>query len=54
MLNTTAPKIVAEASTDKLWGTGIPLRDSSALDSKKWENQGWLLEILLSVRDEVS
>ena len=27
MLKTTTPKIIVEASSDRLWGTGVPLRD---------------------------
>ena len=33
MLKTTTPKILAEATTDRLWGTGIQLRDTCALIS---------------------
>ena len=40
MLKNTAPKILMEASKDKLWGTGIPIRDKDALNQSKWENQG--------------
>ena len=40
MLEMTAPKVIAEASNKKLWGTGIRLRDKEALDANKWENPG--------------
>ena len=46
MLKMTTLKIIAEASNDKLWGTGIRLRDKDALDAKTWENPGWLSDIL--------
>ena len=31
MLTATKPKLLVEASTDKLWGTGIGLRDVNVL-----------------------
>ena len=52
MLKTTSPKILAEATTDRLWGTGIKLRDTSALDTDKWAGPGWLLKMLLTIREE--
>ena len=52
MLRTTSPKILAEASTDKLWGTGIKLNDPHALDTEKWVGPGWLSKMLLSIREE--
>ena len=36
MLKTTEPKVLVEASSDKVWGTGISLRDSQALNTNKW------------------
>ena len=54
MLKTTSPKILAEASSDKLWGTETQLHDNKALDSSKWENPGWLSEMLLKIRDEMT
>ena len=44
--------MIAEASRDKLWGTGIPLNDKDALTREKWENPGWLSRILISIRDD--
>ena len=41
MLKSTKPKLVAEATTDRTWGTGIHLRDSNALDRKRWTSNGW-------------
>ena len=35
MLKTTTPKILAEATQDRLWETGIKLRDTCALDTEK-------------------
>ena len=50
MLKTTPPKILVEATTDRLWGTGIKLRDTSALDTDKWAGPGWLLKMLLMIK----
>ena len=44
--------MIAEASRDKLWGTGIPLNDKDALTREKWENPGWLSRILINIRDD--
>ena len=54
MLKTTSPKILAEAITDRLWGTGIRLQDSCALDTGKWSGTGWLSRMLITIRDEQS
>ena len=45
--------MIAEASRDKLWGTGISLNDKDALSREKWENPGWLSRILTSIRDDL-
>ena len=47
----TKPKILAEATNDKLWGTRIPLRDFDALKEDKWFGRGWLSEMLHTIRD---
>ena len=52
MLETTTPKILAEATQDKLWGTGIKLRDTYALDTEKWPGPGWLSRMLHTIRSE--
>ena len=52
MLLTTTPKLVAEAMTDGTWGTGIHLRDSNALDRKRWMSNDWLSDMLMSIRSE--
>ena len=54
MLKTTSPKILAEAMTDCLWGTGLWLRDTHALDTEKWAGPGWLSRMLITIRDEQS
>ena len=52
MLKTTEPKMLVEASTNRLWGTGISIRDTHVLDNKKWHGRGWLSDMLHIVRDE--
>ena len=52
LLKSTTPKTIAEATTDKIWGTGITLRDSSALQTDKWHSPGWLSRMLMTIRDE--
>ena len=52
MLKTTAPKTLAEATLDKLWGTGIRLRDRNVLDTEKWSGAGWLSKMLITIRNE--
>ena len=52
MLKATAPKLIVEASTDKLWGTGTNLRDNHALNPEKWYNKGWMSNMLMEIRDE--
>ena len=52
MLKTTEPKILAEASADKTWGTRVPTRDSKALNTNKQHGKGWLSNMLTIIRDE--
>ena len=54
MLKATSPVTITEASSDKTWGTGIPLRDRTALVQDKWESQGWLSKMLHTIRDSPS
>ena len=54
MLKTMSPKILAEAMTDHLWGTGLRLQDTYALDTEKWAGTGWLSIMLITIRDEQS
>ena len=51
MLKTTSPKLLVESSSDKVWGTGIPLKDTNALNREKWYNVGWLSTMLTDIRD---
>ena len=53
MLKGTSTKVLAEASKDKLWGTGIPLQDPDVLKTNKWENEGWLSNILATIRNDL-
>ena len=52
MLKTTYPKVLAEGTTDRTWDTGIHLRDPNALDRSKWQMNGWLSDMLMTIRDE--
>ena len=52
LLKTTSPKVLAEATTNRLWGTGIALWDSCALQTDKWHSSGWLSHMLMTIRDE--
>ena len=52
MLKTTEPKILAEVSADKTWGTGVPITDSQALNTNKWHGKGWLSNMLTIIRNE--
>ena len=52
MLKMTTPKILAEATQDRLWGTGIKLCDTCALDTEKWSGPGWLSRMLHTIRSE--
>ena len=49
MLKGTGSKTLVEASKDELWSTGIPLQDKDALITSKWENPGWLSNILTNI-----
>ena len=53
MLKGTSSLILAEASKDKTWGTGVALRDPKVLCISKWENKGWLSKILINIQEEV-
>ena len=53
MLCATKPLTIAEASTDKTWGTGISIRDQNALSKSHWHSAGWMSQILHDIRDEL-
>ena len=53
MLKTTTPKTLAEATQDRIWGTGIRLHDTGALDTEKWTGPGWLSRMLHTIRCEL-
>ena len=52
ILKMMTPKILVEASADKLWANCIQLRDNDALKPEKWYNTGWMSTILCTIRDE--
>ena len=41
-----------ECTSDRLWGTGIPLGDPLCLDTSKWISPGIMGQILENIRDE--
>ena len=47
----TGHKTIVECTSDRLWGTGIPLNDANCLDSSKWINQGIMGQILEGIRN---
>ena len=49
MLKTTKPKVLVEASNDKV---GISLRDPQVLNMNKWSGKGWLSNMLTIIRDK--
>ena len=51
MLKTTTPKLLVECSIDRLWGTGVSLRESDLLNKDKWHNTGSLFSMLTDIRD---
>ena len=52
MLKTTRPKVLAESSLDRLWGTGLSLNDKDALNATRWNGEGWLSRMLMGIRDD--
>ena len=52
MLKTTSPRIPAEASSDKVWGTGFPLRNKDVLNASKLESEGWLSCMPMGIRED--
>ena len=51
MLKATGNKTIVEASSDKLWGTGISLCDTQALNPDHWHSTGWMSSILKDIHD---
>ena len=53
LLGTNHTKL-AEASYDRVWGTGVPLHDDDYLNVKKWYGTGIMGNILMQVCSELS
>ena len=49
----TGQKTIVECTSDRLWGTRIPLNDPNCLNSSKWINQGIMGQILEGIRNNV-
>lgn len=54
ILRSTGTLLIVEASADRFWGTGIPLRSNDVLVREKWKGEGQMSEILKYVRSLVS
>ena len=52
MLVATKPKLLVEASTNRLRGTGMGLRDTNVLNHTHWSGHGWLSKMLHQIRDD--
>ena len=50
LLLSTNNQTLVEASADKVWGTGIPLKDDNCLNTDTWNGIGILGEILMELR----
>ena len=51
MLKATAPKLLTEASSDRLWQTVVDLWDHQCLNQDKWYSTGWMSAILADIQD---
>ena len=51
MLKSTGSKRLIEATTDRLWGTGVAFWDANVLTEDKWYNLGWLSEMLQTIHE---
>lgn len=45
--------LIAEGTTDKVWGIGMTLDDPSAFDVRNWPGQNLLGRVLMEERDEL-
>ena len=48
-LKSTTPKIFAEATPNRLWGTGVSLCNKNALETNNWTSPGWLSKMLINI-----
>ena len=54
LLKCTKNKHILESTTDRFWGTGIPLVSDDCLNSGKWISPGLLGEILEEIPSELA
>ena len=52
LLKKTGHKQIVECTSDRLWGSGIPLVDLLCLDTSKWISPGIMGQILENIRNE--
>ena len=53
LLLSTNDDTLAEATYDKLWGTGIPFHWKDCTDRTKWHGVGIMGEMLMAIREEL-
>ncbi len=52
-LKETNGKIIAEATREKMWGTGVGLHEAGALIQDTWTGYGIMGDILMDIRDNI-
>ena len=53
-LEKTGEEIIAECAVkDRIWGTGLSMKDENRLSIDKWRGQNLLGKILMSVREDI-
>ena len=50
----TTNKNIYEASPDRLWGTGVHIKNVNALSSSNWQGVGLMHQIYSKVKGELS
>ena len=53
LLLSTNDEILAEATFDKVWGTGLPLHQRDCTNRTQWHGIGIMGEILMAIREEL-
>ena len=52
-LLSTNDEVLAEATFDKVWGTGVPLHCRDCTDRTQWHGIGIMGEILMAIQEEL-
>ena len=53
MLKLSGTKVIVEATVDKIWGTGVPLKSKECLQESSWHGRGLMSNLLEKVRYEL-